>query len=159
FRMPDLILKYPCIFERCTLLQTRSQPLIRVREISEGDIGAMAEILGRGLGYPPKAYLDIFGLMRNRVRPKGYPKFGYLLEADGAIAGGIILIFSAVHSPEGRSIRCHVTGWYMEPAYRSYASLFVLKALKHKEVTYVNLSARPATVPIIEVQGFQEYSK
>jgi hypothetical protein len=141
------------------LTPTESKPLVRTREIAEPDIDAVAELLGQGLGYPAKAYLQIFNILKNHETPEGFPKFGYLLEANGSIAGGIILIFSSAPGDDGPAIRCHVTGWYVDPVYRSFASMFSQKALRYKNVTYMNLSARPATRPIIEAQGFMKFSQ
>jgi hypothetical protein len=141
------------------LTQTKSNPKIRTREITEADIDAMSEFLGQGIGYPAKAYLQIFNILKDHDTPEGFPKFGYLLEANGSIAGGIILIFSSTPGDDGQAIRCHVTGWYVDPTYRSFASMFSQRALKHKNVTYMNLSARPATRPIIEAQGFTKFAR
>jgi hypothetical protein len=145
--------------EKGMLIQTKPSPQIRTREIADADIGAMAEFLGEGIGYPAEAYLQIFRILKNHRTPEGFPKYGYLLEANGSIAGGIILIFSATRGRDGPIIRCHVTGWCVDPAYRSYAVMFAQKALRHKNVTYMNLSARPAAIPIIEAQGFTKFSR
>jgi hypothetical protein len=141
------------------LTQTKSIPKIRTREITDADTPAMAEFLARGIGYPAQAYLNIFHILKDHRTPEGFPKFGYLLEANGSVAGGIILIFSATTGHDGPGVRCHVTGWCVDPAYRSYAAMFAQKALRHKNVTYVNLSARPAAIPIIEAQGFAKFSQ
>src|SRR5262249_61626482 len=85
--------------------------------------------------------------------------YGYLLEVNGSIAGGIILIFSAARRDDGPVVHCHVTGWCVDPVYRSYASMCSQKALRHENVTYLNLSARPAARPIIEAQGFTKFTR
>jgi hypothetical protein len=54
--------------------------------------------------------------------------------------------------------RCNVTSWYVEPTYKAYAALLPSRALRHKNVTYINVSARPAARPIIKAQGFQTYT-
>jgi hypothetical protein len=131
---------------------------VRTREIGEADHEAMAEFLGKSLGYPAGAYLAILRILKDHNTPQGFPKYGYLLEAGGAIAGGILMIFSAVRGEDGPYIRCHLTAWCVDPVYRSYASMFSQRALRHQNVTYLNLSARPATVPIVEAQGFQKFS-
>src|SRR5262249_40910089 len=53
--------------------------------------------------------------------------------------------------------RCNLSSWYVDPAYRAYGSLLVSQALRHKDVTYLNVSAAPHTWPIIEAQGFSRY--
>ena len=53
--------------------------------------------------------------------------------------------------------RCNLSSWYVDPAFRAYATLLVSHALSHRDVTYLNVSAAPHTWPIIEAQGFARY--
>jgi hypothetical protein len=89
--------------------------------------------------------------------PSGLPKLGYLLEHEGTPVGVILLIFSVVPTGTASVIRCNVSSWYVEPAYRSFASFLVSRSLKHKDVTYVNSSPAPHTRATIEAQGFLRY--
>ena len=97
--------------------------------------------------------------LARRAPPPDLPKYGYLLEYDGALVGAILLIFAEM--PAGGSLvpRCNLSSWYVEPEFRTYAPLLVSHALRHKEVTYLNVSAAPHTWPIIEAQGFARYSE
>src|SRR5262249_3964284 len=54
-------------------------------------------------------------------------------------------------------IRCNVSSWYVEPAFRGYATMLVLRALKHKFVTYFNITPSPHTLQILEAQGYERY--
>ena len=45
----------------------------------------------------------------------------------------------------------------MEPAFRGYASFLAAQALRHKNVTYLNISPAPNTKPIVEAQGYTKY--
>jgi hypothetical protein len=47
----------------------------------------------------------------------------------------------------------------VEPGYQGYAAVFMSRALRHKDVTYINISARPAARPVIMAQGFVPYSR
>jgi hypothetical protein len=118
----------------------------------------VAELLGKGIGYSNHYFLNLLRRMTEHPTPAGFPKYGQLLESDGSIVGAIILIFSPIWSDGIPSIRCHVTGWCVEPPYRCYAALFFTKDLKHNNVTYINISAKSDTLPIIEAQGFTRYS-
>lgn len=131
---------------------------IRAREITERDFAAVAELLGKGIGYSSSYFLLLLRRMAHRPIPIGFPKYGRLLECDGKIVGAIILIFSTIWSDRTATVRCHVTGWCVEPPFRCYAALFFSKDLKHSGVTYLNISAQPATFPIIEAQGFTQYA-
>jgi hypothetical protein len=74
--------------------------------------------------------------------------------------GVILLIFAAIPADSGgTTTRCNVSSWYVEPQFRSHAAMLISLAIKHKNVTYVNISPAMHTQPIIEAQGFTRYSK
>jgi hypothetical protein len=85
------------------------------------------------------------------------PKYGYLLDSGGAVVGAILLICSTMRSGEGLATRCNLSSWYVDPSFRAYAPLLVSQALRHKDVTYLNVSPAPHTRPIIKAQGFSCY--
>ena len=128
------------------------------REIVESDIGPLAEFLGKGLGYPSEYYLQVFDRLTRHNTPDGFPKYGYVMTSGELIVGTILLIFTTINAGAASIVRCHVTSWYVQPEYRSYGTLFFSKALRWKEVTYLNISARPAALPFLKVQGFSKYS-
>ena len=68
---------------------------IRCREIAAGDVDAVADLLTRGFPGRPRAYW-LAGLERQAARavPDGYPRYGYLLEAAGAVVGALLLMYS-----------------------------------------------------------------
>ena len=90
--------------------------------------------------------------------PTGFPKYGYLLEADDSVVGVILLIFTTIGSGTESITRCNVSSWYVDPAFRMYATLLTLRALKQKDVTYLNISPAAHVQQIIEAQGFSRYS-
>jgi hypothetical protein len=59
---------------------------------------------------------------------------------------------------DGARARSNPSSWYVEPAFRSYASMLTSQALRHKDVTYVNLTAVPHTRPILQAQGYTCYA-
>jgi hypothetical protein len=131
---------------------------LRAREITEADHDAVARLLGKGFQRPSWYYAEVLSGLSRHSTPPGRPKYGVLMEADGSVVGAVLLIFSSLQSGGTTSTRCHVTSWYVEPAYKSYAALFMSRALRHKDVTYINISATPPTRPIILAQGFTYYS-
>ena len=136
-----------------------AMPAIRCRQIEEGDIPAVAELLTRGFPNRNREFwLHALDQLTRREPPRDLPKYGYLLETDGELVGAILLICSAMRAGETLAPRCNLSSWYVEPAFRAYAPLLVSQALRHKEVTYLNVSAAPHTWPIIEAQGFSRYS-
>jgi hypothetical protein len=147
-----------------TGLETKTTPTslrssLRSREIMDGDVEMLAKFLGRGLGYPSEYYLQILNRLAEHPTPAGFTRYGYVLEDEKRIVGAILFIFSKIWSDDVPTVRCHVTSWYVEPEFSIYAALFFSKALRCNNVTYINISARPATLPIIKAQGFLQYSK
>ena len=132
---------------------------IRCRQIEERDIDGVAALLSRG--FPSRGnefWHHALDQLTRRDPPEGLPKYGYLLETSGAPVGVILLICAAVPADGTLAPRCNLSSWYVEPAFRAYAPMLVSQALRHKEVTYTNVSAAPHTWPIIEAQGFRRYS-
>jgi hypothetical protein len=133
-------------------------PAIRCRQIGEADIAAVAKLLNRGFPNRSRSFwLDALRRLSGRESPSEMPKYGYLLETGAGPVGAILLIYSTMPSRDGAMTRCNLSSWYVEPAYRAYAALLASQALRHKDVTYLNVSAAPHTWPIIEALGFSRY--
>jgi hypothetical protein len=148
------------------LLDSRAAPVVssrprsdlRVREITEADHEPVAMLLGKGFQRPTWYYMCALERLSRHPTPAGWPKYGIMMEANGAPVGAVLLVFSTIQVDGGTRTRCNVTSWYVEPEYKAYAAVFTSRALRHKNITYVNVSARPATRPIIKAQGFSTYS-
>ena len=135
-------------------------PEIRCRQIEQGDVAAVAELLIRGFPNRSRQFWHrALDQLTRREPPRDLPKYGYLLETNGAVVGAILLICAEMRSGGLVTPRCNLSSWYVDPAYRTYAPLLASQALRHKEVTYLNVSAAPHTWPIIEAQGFSRYSE
>jgi hypothetical protein len=134
-------------------------PAIRCRQIDDGDVAAVADLLRRGFPNRNRRFWQhALTELARREPPAGLPKYGYLIESAGTPVGAILMICSAVRAGDALVPRCNLSSWYVDPAFRAYAPLLVSQALRHKEVTYTNVSAAPHTWPIIEAQGFSRYS-
>ena len=134
-------------------------PGLRCRQIGEGDIAAVAALFARG--FPSRNHrfwLRAFARLSRRVPPPGLPRYGYLMESGGVPVGAILLICATIRVGDVATTRCNLSSWYVEPEFRAYATLLVSRALRHKDVTYLNVSPAPHTRPIIEAQGFSRYS-
>ena len=136
---------------------------IRCRQISKADTNGIVDLLEtgfRGRYYRTRDFWEnaLYRLSEHRT-PPGFPKYGYLLESGGTPVGVILLIFSSVFVNGEEIIRCNVSSWYVEPAFRSYAALLVSQALKHKHVTYYNITPVPHTLPILVAQGYIPYCR
>jgi hypothetical protein len=133
---------------------------IRCREIGPTDLDAIADLLTRGFAVRSREYW-MRGLRRQSIRdvPEGFPRFGYMLDHEGKPVGVLLLIYTARSNAGGTSIRCNLSSWYVEPAFRSHASMLTTVAQRHKHVTYVNISPAHWTWRTIEAQGFRAYCR
>jgi hypothetical protein len=134
------------------------EPEISFREIAPADLASVVGLLSRGFPRQKRAtWSRALRHLDNHQQPGGLPKYGYLMERQGTAVGAILTIFSIVRSGDTVAVRCNPCSWYVEPPYRAFAGLLYAKALAHKDVTYLNVSAAPHTEPIIEALGFSRY--
>jgi hypothetical protein len=127
---------------------------VRCREIEAGDDAFARDFRVRTR---QEFVRDALKRLTDHATPAGFPKYGYLLEADNIAVGVLLLIYSSVPIDGEPKIRCCVSSWYVEPEFRGYAPMLVSRALKHKHVTYFNISPAPHTLPILEAQGYKRY--
>jgi hypothetical protein len=131
---------------------------IRSRQICEADVPSVIDLLAHGFTARPRQFwVQLFARLSERAVPADLPKYGYLMESDGAVVGAILLISSRPRS-DATAIRCNVSSWFVAPEFRSFASLFVTKALSRKDVTYLNVTPDPHTLPLVRAQGYSQYS-
>jgi hypothetical protein len=130
----------------------------RIREITESDIDAVADLLTRGFVHRKREYW-MRGLRRQGTRalPPDTPRYGYLLENNGVPVGCLLLIYSSKALEGEAATCCNVSSWYVDPAFRNYAALFASMTQKRKDVTYFNVTPARPTWPILEAQGFRAY--
>jgi len=132
---------------------------LRCRQIEVADIDAVASLLARGFPVHDREFwLNAFAQLRRHEPPTGLPKYGYLLATDAGVVGALLLICSTMRTDGTIATRCNLSSWYVDPAFRAYAPMLVAQAIRHKDVTYTNVSPAPHTRPIIEAQGFSRYS-
>ena len=139
-------------------------PQVRCRRIEDADADNIVSLLTRGFAprRPRRFWEHVIASLAARATPADVPKYGYLLESNGAAVGAILQIYSTQHAGGAGSpaatTRCNVSSWYVEPAFRSYAPFLVAQAVKQKGVTYLNISSAPHTRPIVEAQGYLRFS-
>lgn len=135
------------------------RPNVRCRRIEPGDVDAVVGLLHAGFPRKPRRHwTKALALLSTHATPDGYPRYGYLLEADHVAVGVLLLIFAPPRDEGGGSARCNVSSWYVDPAFGPYGWLLNLAAIKHRPVTYVNVSPAAQTWPVIEAQGFARFS-
>jgi hypothetical protein len=132
----------------------------RVREIQEGDLDAVGDLLTRGFVHRKREYW-MRGLHRQRTRPipSQVPRYGYLLESEGVGVGCLLLIYASRIVDGKPALFCNVSSWYVDPAFRNYAALFASMTQKRKDVAYFNVTPATPTWPILEAQGYVAYCR
>jgi hypothetical protein len=132
----------------------------RIREIGNDDIETIVNLITHAFRQHRRTrdfWVRAFKRLSEHVTPAGFPKYGYCLDYNGAPVGVILLIFCQVPDRPVPEIRCNVSTWYVEPQFRGYAAMLVTHALKHKGITYTNITPMPHTFPILKAQGFLPY--
>lgn len=137
---------------------TSAASRIRCRQIADDDVDRVAALLKQGFGARRtlEFWRHVLNGLKARTVPADMPRYGYLLENAGTPVGAILLIFA--QTPGGDAVRANVSSWYVDPAFRGYATLLVSQALKLKTVTYLNISPAPHTWPILDAQGYKRFS-
>ncbi len=73
--------------------------------------------------------------------------------------GVLLTLHTAVPHGTGTAVRCNLSSWYVDPAYRSHAILLDRLATRQPEVTYINVSPAPSTWPMHEARRMDRYCK
>src|SRR5437016_569050 len=136
----------------------KTLPRVRCRQITDSDVNDVVELLTRGFA-PRRSrpfWQDAMARLAAHATPPGAPRYGYMLDDGSGPVGAVLMVSST--TDEGARVRSNVSSWYVEPAFRSYASLLISHALRHKHVTYVNLTPVPHTRPILQAQGYSCYA-
>jgi hypothetical protein len=128
-----------------------------IREITDDDLEAVRELLVEGFpvrsdGYWTKGLANL----RSLPRVEGFPRYGYVVDADGAPQGLLLTITS---DPGGRGARTHFSSWYVREGYRQFALLLFRHALELENTTFVNPSPAEHILPILETFGFEPYTR
>ena len=135
-----------------------SAAAIKCREIGPDDIEGIANLLTSGFcPRTPGFWMHALKRLSEHATPPGFPKYGYLLERRGTLVGVSLLIFAAILVDGQTRIRCNTSALYVEPECRGYAAMLVSRSLRHRHVTYFNITPAPHTLPILEAQGYVRY--
>lgn len=135
--------------------------LVRCREITAADVDKVVDLLTEGFrAWRDRVFwLSALARLSEHPTPSGFPKYGYMLESEGVAVGVLLLIFASIkHGGEPR-VRCNVSSWYVKPDFRLYGSFLALRAQRHKQATYFNLTPAPWTLSTLEAQGYKQYCK
>jgi hypothetical protein len=134
-------------------------PVVRCREISAADEDAVISLLVRIFrGHGREFWIRALRRIKAHGVVPGYPQCGYLLERNGSVVGVLLLIFRSTIVDGEIRVSCNVSSWCVEPDARTYASMLVSKAFKLKDLTFLNVSPSPHTLPILAAHGYRRYA-
>jgi hypothetical protein len=133
---------------------------VRVREIEPSDLDGIIDLLTAGFWRNPRSYwVGIMQRLSMHRTPEGFPKYGYMLENDGAPVGVLLMIFSARTVNGVTTLWGNESSYYVEPLFRFYASLLVRRAHRYKDVTYLDLTASIHTWTTLAAQGYKRIAE
>ena len=132
---------------------------LAIREIADADFDSIIDLLVRGFPRPRRYWEVRLERLRTRFTPPNMPRYGYLLEANNKSVGVILLISSLRRTGDRQELFSNLSGWYVEPDFRSGATQLLKRALANKQTTYLNLYPAIHVRPIIEAFGFRRYSE
>ena len=138
----------------------KTLPRVRFRQIVDADVNDVVDLLTRG--FAPRRTRAFWQEAMARLaahETPGAPRYGYLLDDGSRPVGVVLLVSCLVPAGGGMRVRSNVSSWYVDPAFRSYASVLISHAIRHKEVIYVNLTSVAHTRPILLAQGYSCYAK
>jgi hypothetical protein len=130
-------------------------PKARCRQIVVADLDAIADLLA--VGFPKRSrghWVAALKLLSHRDAPEGFPRYGYMLETGTVAVGVLLLIFAQM--PNSGTMRCNGSAWYVAAPFRTFASLLISHALRHR-VTHTNVWPALHTLPIIEALGYRRF--
>jgi hypothetical protein len=132
-----------------------SAPKVRCRLIGDADLEAIADLLTVGFPRRSRSYWErALALLSQRPVIENYPRYGYMLDCDGAAVGVILLLCSKARGSD--EIRCNGSSWYVTPEFRHLSVLLVTRTLKLR-ATHTNLSPAANVVPIFEALGYKKF--
>jgi hypothetical protein len=139
----------------------RTVTQVRFRQIADCDVNDVVELLTRGFA-PRRSrrfWQDMMARLAAHATPPGAPRYGYMLDNGNGPVGTILLVSSTIQTGDGAQVRSNFSRWYVDPAFRSYASMLIARALRHKDVTYLNVTPALHTRPILLAQGYACYAR
>jgi hypothetical protein len=133
-------------------------PYVTCREIVVADFNDVLCTLERGFPERPREYhVRALERLTEHATPPGFPKYGYLLVADGAIVGVVLTIFSSIMVGGEDHLRINVASWCVDPEFRGYAAMLTSPLRTYKQATYLNITPAPHTWRTLETLGYRRF--
>jgi hypothetical protein len=136
----------------------KAPPKVVCRPIVAEDLDRLVDLLVSGFPERPRPYWQRgFERMAARPVPEGCQRYGHVLETGGELVGCLLVIYGTAEVDGLATLRGNVSSWYVRPDFRAQASLLVSVVFRRKDITFVNISPAPHTVPILDAQGYKNF--
>ena len=126
-----------------------------IRMIEEQDLAQVQGLLCEGFPRQTPAYwaraLDI---LKHRPAVTDLPRYGYAIDTDGRLDGVLLTIASK----RGDRAFCNLSSWYVRESQRASSIFLLRRALRHKDVTFTDISPVTSIVEMIGKLGFQAHT-
>lgn len=126
------------------------------RPIVEADFSKVIACLERG--FPERSrkhWQEALARMGRRPVIDDLPLYGYALDDSGQIVGVMLTLF--FRHAEGGAIRCNLSSWAVDEAFRSYAGKLIMTAMRRRDVTYLSITPAPVTLKVTEALRFKRF--
>jgi hypothetical protein len=132
---------------------------VRCREIGASDLDETLVVLRRGFpGRPREHFVLALQRLTEHATPIGFPKYGYLLEVDGAVVGVVLAICSQMTIGAETRFRINVSSWYVDPEFRGYAAMLTARLRSYKQATFLDITPAPNTWLMLEALGYRRFA-
>nr|WP_298093972.1 hypothetical protein [uncultured Shinella sp.] len=128
------------------------------RPLQGADFDGVVECLGRG--FPERAsrhWQDALVRLGQRPAVEDLPRYGYVLDNAGQIVGVMLTLF--FRHAEGEAIRCNLSSWAVDEAFRAYAGKLIMTAMRRRDVTYLSITPAPVTLKVTEALRFKRFAE
>jgi hypothetical protein len=133
-------------------------PNVRCREIVASDYDELLAVLLKGFPEWSREHcVRAIERLAGHTSPPGFPKYGYVLVADGTIVGVVLTIISSMTVNGQDRVRINVANWYVDPAYRGFATMLTSPLRAYKKATHLNVSPAPHTWVMLEALGYRRF--
>lgn len=128
---------------------------VQIREITSADLPEVVAVLREGFPRRTLAYWQTgIANLERRAEVPDYPRFGYVIDANNAVQGVILLLTADL----GNGPRSTLSSWYVRPAHRAFATFLFQRTLKTKGGIFLDLSPSNHALPIAKAFGFKPYT-
>ncbi len=133
-------------------------PNVRCREIVAADYDELLVVLVKGFPEWSREHcIRALERLAGHASPPGFPKYGYVLTADGTIVGVVLTVISSMTVDGQDRVRINVANWYVDPAFRGYATMLTSPLRAYKRATHLNVSPAPHTWQMLETLGYHRF--